>query len=162
MLGVYGVSDEKIPSWLVFIGFALLSGCGVYLVKRLYAKRQVHCGCYRCQLWVDDVSVTAVGFYDSGNLASHKNIPVCFISPALLYDLIGDKMLKGRGQVFDEMIISTMTGEKRVGLYLGKIQVESALATVYFAPSKNMIGREYAVLIHARILEGQAENHAID
>ena len=158
LLGTYGVSDEKIPSWLVFIGFAVLSICGVYLVKRLYAKRQVQRGCYDCRLQVDEVFVTAVGFYDSGNLATYKNTPVCFISPALLYDLIGDKIMKSEGQVFDEVAFSTLGGQTKVSLYRGKIEVKTGAGNifceVYFAPSKNMIGREYAVLIHARILEG--------
>lgn len=166
LLGVYGVSDEKVPSWLVFIGFAVLSGCGVYLMKRLYDKQQVQCRCYDCRLRADEVSVTAVGFYDSGNLATYKNTPVCFISPALLYDLIGDKMLKCGGQVCDELSFSTLGGQAKVSLYRGEIEVKTGAGNisckVYFAPSKNMIGREYAVLIHARILEGQAENHAID
>ena len=158
LLGIYGVTDEKVPSWLVFIGFAVLSASGVCLVKRLYAKRQVYCGCYDCRVQVDDVSVTAVGFYDSGNLAIHKNTPVCFISPAVLYDLIGEKIMKCGGQVCDEMYISTLGGQKRTSLYRGKIEVKTGAGNVscevYFAPSKNMIGREYAVLIHARILEG--------
>ena len=56
------------------------------------------------------------------------------------------------------MVISTLSGEKKVGLYHGNIEVDmgqkSVESEVYFAPTKNMIGREYAVLIHARILEG--------
>lgn len=166
LLGVYGVADEKIPSWLVFIGFAVLTACGVCLVKQLYAKRAIHSRCYDCRLQVKERSVTALGFYDSGNLAIHKGVPVCFASPALLYELIGDEIVKCRGQVCDEMVISTLAGGKRVGLYRGKIEVKTGtgnmVCEVYFAPSKNMIGREYAVLIHARILEGQAENYAID
>ena len=64
------------------------------------------------------------------------------------------------------IVISTLAGEKKVGLYHGNIEVDmgqkSVESEVYFAPTKNMIGREYAVLIHARIIEGQAENYAID
>ena len=115
---------------------------------------------------MENVTLTALGFYDSGNLATYKNTPVCFVSPVLLYDLIGEKILKCGGQVCDEMTITTLTGQKKVALHKGKIEVKvgagSVLKEVYFAASKNMIGREYAVLIHARILEGQAEKNAID
>lgn len=168
LLGVYGPLSlgEKIPSWLVFIGFALLSVCGIYLVKNLYARRRIHSACYPCRLYVGEEAVSVLGFYDSGNLATYKDVPVCFISPAIFYDLMGDKILKDGGQVCDEMMISTLSGEKKVRLYSGKIEVkmgrESICAKTYFAANKNMIGREYAVLIHARILEGQADDDAID
>ena len=168
LLGVYGPLSlgEKIPSWLVLIGFALLSLLGIYLVKKLYAKRRIHRVCYPCRLWFEKRNASALGFYDSGNLATHKDVPVCFVSPTVLYDLIGDKIWEDGGQVCDEMMISTLSGEKIVSLYSGKIEVktgkESVYTKTYFAANKNMIGREYAVLIHARILEGQAEDNAID
>ncbi len=168
LLGIYGPLSmgEKIPSWLVFVGFFFLTAWGIWLIKRFYAKRRIQGRCYDCRLSIDQVSIASVGFYDSGNLATYQGIPVCFVSPALLYDLIGEKIWKDEGQVRDEMVIFTLAGKKKVELYNGKIEVktgfESNVSEVYFAPSKNMIGREYAVLIHARILEGQAESYAID
>lgn len=168
LLGVYGSLGlgEKIPSWLVFISFALLTVCGIGLVNKLYEKRRIHSVCYHCRLWVEDNSVAALGFYDSGNLATYKGVPVCFVSPAILYDLIAGRIFENGGQVCDEMVISTLNGEKKVQLYGGKIEVKtggrSVFTKAYFAPSTNMIGREYAVLIHARILEGQADDNAID
>ncbi len=168
LLGMYGPLSlgEKIPSWLVLIGFACLSLLGIYLVKKLYRKRRVYGLCYPCRLWIENGAAEALGFYDSGNLATHQGVPVCFVCPAVLYDLVGDKIWKDGGQVCDEMTISTLGGEKKVRLYSGKIEVKTGQKSVYkktyFAANKNMIGREYAVLIHARILEGQAEDDAID
>ena len=164
LLGIYGVLSfgEKIPSWLVFIGFSTLSLLGVLLVHFLYAKRRIYSVCYDCKLWVEESCVKAVGLYDSGNLAMYQGVPICFVSPILLYELIGEKILKDRGQVCDETVVSTINGKKKVRLYKGKIEMKRHLRQVYFASSKNMIGREYAVLIHARILEGQAEKNEID
>ena len=159
LLAVYGVSSEgdKAPSYLVFVGFAFLSAVGVWLVKRLYARRAVFERVYACTLFVGERRIEAEGFYDSGNLAVKNGVPVCFVSPALIYDLVGEEILKTRGQVCDEIQISTLTGEKKVVLYEGKIELkingQTVCARVYFAPSAHMIGREYAVLLNARLTE---------
>ena len=56
------------------------------------------------------------------------------------------------------MEIKTMSGVKKVPLYLGNLCVydgqKNTETAVYFAPSMNMIGREYKILLSARILEG--------
>jgi hypothetical protein len=159
LLVVYGPLSmgEKVPSGLVFLGFAILSAMGVWLVKRLYARRVIFSRVYVCTLSIGEKRMTADGFYDSGNLAMKNNLPVCFVSPAVIYDLIGGDFFKGRGQVCDEMQISTLAGEKTIPLYEGKIEVKTDEKTVcaytYFAPSAHMIGREYAVLLNGRLLE---------
>ena len=167
LLAVYGPLSvgEKVPSYLVFFGFAGLSAVGVWLVKRLYARRAVFERVYTCTLSIGEKYIEADGFYDSGNLAVKNGLPVCFVSPALIYDLIGEEILKRRGQVCDEMQISTLTGEKKVVLYEGdiglKINGQTVCARVYFAPSAHIIGREYTVLLNARLTEREREN-AVD
>ncbi len=167
LLVVYGPLSmgEKVPSGWVFLGFTVLTAVGIWLVKGLYARRAIFSRVYPCTLCVGEKSVQAEGFYDSGNLATKNNLPVCFVSPALLYDLLGEEILKAKGQVFDEMQISTLAGEKTVPLYIGKIEIkrdgQTACAHVYFAPSAHMIGREYAVLLNARLMERERED-AID
>ena len=159
LLVVYGPLSigEKVPSGLVFLGFALLLAVGIYLIKKLYERHAVYSRIYACTLFAGERQTEAEGFYDSGNLAMKNGVPVCFVSPALLYDLFGEEILKTGGQVFDEMQITTLAGEKTTRLYLGKIAVKADEKTVYahayFAPSKNMIGREYTVLLNARIVE---------
>ena len=163
LLVVYGPLSmgEKVPSGLVFLGFAILSAVGAWLVKRLYARRRIFGRVYTCTLFLGERRIKADGFYDSGNLASKNNLPVCFVSPAILYDLIGGEILKIEGQVCDEMQISTLAGEKIVPLYEGKIGVKADGQTIcahtYFAPSAHMIGREYAVLLNGRLLERERE-----
>ncbi len=156
---------EKVPSYLVFLGFAVLSAVGVWLVKGLYARRAVFDRVYACTLSIGEKHIKANGFYDSGNLAVKNRLPVCFVSPALIYDLIGEEILETRGQVCDEMQISTLTGEKTVVLYEGdiglKINGQTICARVYFAPSAHIIGREYTVLLNAWLAERERKN-AVD
>ena len=134
----------------------------MWLAKRLYARRMIFSRVYACTLSVGEKSIKADGFYDSGNLAVKNDLPVCFVSPALIFDLVGDEILEARGQVCDEMQISTLAGEKIVPIYEGNIEVEMYGQTVnahaYFAPSAHMIGREYAVLLNARLMERERED----
>lgn len=159
LLVVYGPLSmgKRIPSNLVFLGFTVLTALGMWLVKRLYARKSVFSRVYVCTLSIGEKCIHAEGFYDSGNLAMKNNLPVCFVSPALIYDLFGEEILKGEGQVCVEMQISTLAGEKTVPLYEGEIAVEAdgeiVCVHTYFAPSAHMIGREYTVLLNGRLLE---------
>ena len=167
LLVVYGPLSMggKIPSYLVFIGFAILTVVGVWLIKRLYARRMIFSRVYTCTLSMGEKSVAADGFYDSGNLVVKNGLPVCFVSPALIYELMGEEILNAKGQVCDEMQISTLAGEKVVPIYEGKVEAkmdgQTVFARAYFASSAHMIGREYAVLLNARLMEREREN-AID
>ena len=167
LLVVYGPlsKGEKVPSYLIFIGFAILSAMGVWLTKRLYARRMIFSCVYSCTLSVGGKRIKTDGFYDSGNLAVKNGLPVCFVSPALIFDLMGEKILEMRGQVCDEIQIFTLAGGKMVPLYEGEIELkmgeQMVNAHVYFASSAHMIGREYAVLLNARLMERERED-AID
>ena len=164
---VYGPLSmgEKIPSSLVFFGVIVLTALGIWLVKRLYARRAVFSRVYACTLCIGEKRVDSEGFYDSGNLATKNGLPVCFVSPALIYGLLGEEILKSEGQVFDEMQISTLAGRKSVPLCKGEIMVKTMVKTVsahvYFAPSVHMIGREYAVLLNGQLMERERKN-AVD
>lgn len=157
LLAVYGPLSigEKVPSVAVFFGFFGLTGVGLWLVKMLYARRTARVGIYPCILSIGENCVQAEGLYDSGNLAIKNGLPICFVSPALLYELCREEMLKYEGQVCDEMKISTLAGEKKVALYKGNIVVEGKREEVYFAPVARIIGKEYTVLINARIVKGE-------
>ena len=163
LLVVYGPlpMGKKAPSYFVFIGFAILSALGVWMIKRLYARRMIFSRVYPCTLFVRERYVYADGFYDSGNLAVKNGLPVCFVSPALIFELVGEEILETKGQVCDEMQISTLAGAKTVPLYEGEIEVkmngQTVSARAYFAPSAHMIGREYAVLLNARLMERERE-----
>ena len=106
-------------------------------------------------------SISALGYYDSGNTASHGGIPVCFLSADTAYSLFEEVLLfgEGEGQVCDEMAITTMSGEKKVRLFKGSLEIKMdegvrEIREVYFAPTANMIQREYKILLHASFEEG--------
>ena len=168
LLAFYGplsmseAQEKEIESVWVFLGFFFLTGLALCLVKKLYKRKNIQCQLYVCRLSIGEKYIQTEGFFDSGNLARKNGKPVCFVSPVLLYDLYGASWLEEGGQVCDEMTISTLTGERKVPLYAGEIAVETdggkCVSQVYFAPSKNMIKREYTVLLNARLLDETERN----
>ena len=156
LLGVYGQFNrikQRIPSVAVFIGFACLVGIAVLLIRKLYARRTVFQSVYPCKIHNGEKQVKTLGFIDSGNLAMKNDLPVCFASPELIYELFGEEIIeKGVGHVCDEMEISTLAGEKKVTLYKVELEIETQKIQVYLAPSMNMIKRDYKILLNARVI----------
>lgn len=142
LLAVYG-GAARVDSWLVFLGFAILAFLSVWLVRKFYARRRVMKRVFPCRLFHGAKSVETQAFLDSGNLAQKDGLPVCFLSPDAFYELYGEEILEERGQVCDEIAITTFAGEKMVRLYCGEIEIDKKRIGVYFSSSKNMIGREY-------------------
>ena len=92
-------------------------------------------------------------------MAIKNDLPVCFVSPALMYDVFLEEILeKGRGQVCDEMEIHTLGGVKKLPLYKGELEIKTEndviKKQVYFASSKNMLSREYSLLLPSVIFQG--------
>ncbi len=161
LLGIYtgfsvsgtGYTAAHAPFWAVLLGFAGLSFLTLFLVRKLYAKKAIAGRIYACRVENAGKRIQAEGFLDSGNLAQKNGLPVCFLSPDIFYELFGEEVLKGGGQVCDELAISTLGGVKTVCLYEGEICIENTQKRVYFAPSANMISREYQILLHPTLLE---------
>ncbi len=95
------------------------------------------------------------GFYDSGNLATKKGLPVCFLSADIFYDLFGDTLVEEGGEMLEELCISTLAGEKKLLLRRGEIELLGEKKQAYFACSGNMIAREYKIILHARMFDGE-------
>ena len=161
------VFPEKTPIFPLVLGFALLSALTLLIVKKLYQKRAVFRYIYDCKIHYQGRACAVLGYLDSGNLASKKGLPVCFLSPDIFYELFSAEILfenygksgRDRGQVCDEMAISTISGEKRVRLLKAELEIfvsreKKVRAQVYFSPSNNMINREYKLLLNAGIIEG--------
>ena len=151
LYGRFGESAKKLPSIAVFFGFAVLSVFSIFLIRKLYARKRVFQSVYTCLVKSQTKELETLGFLDSGNLAMKNGIPVCFLSLELIYELFFEQ---GGGQVVDEMEISTLAGVKKIPLYKGEVIMESVRTEVYFAPSKNMIGREYKILLNATMEKG--------
>ena len=142
------------------LGFLLLSIFCIYLFKKLYKKGKAWRFLYECEVANRDKSAKVIGFFDSGNTATKGGIPVCFVSPEIVYALWGEEILlseKGRGQVCDEMCITTLSSEKKMLLYKGvlTIKTDEGIKTkeVYFSPSANIVSREYTMILHSRIFD---------
>ena len=155
------IFPQKTPVFWVVLGFAVLSICIVMLTKKLYERRKIFRWIYPCEICYLQRTVKVLGYLDSGNLANKNGISVCFLSPDLFYEIFGEEILlfnaKGGGQVCDEMVISTISGDKKVRLILARLELEiskreKVITQVYFSPSKNMINREYKLLLNAGII----------
>lgn len=147
-----------LPQFAIVFGFCVLCVAASVLIAKIYKKRRLHAYIYPCKVFAGDKMQELQGYFDSGNLASKKGLPVCFISPERFYDLFGEKIAFCGGQVRDEMVIATMSGEKRIPLERGEIEMyitqgERVKKQVYFALGTNMIGREYQILLNAHIFE---------
>ena len=148
---------RTMSSQVVFACVFVLSFAVTVLVKKLYQKRALHAFIYPCTLIAEQKSAQVLGYYDTGNCAQKNGVPICFVSPELIYGLFGDKIVKDWGTVCDETEITTLSGGKKAVLFQGEIKVETPRGKsyqnkVYFSPSGNMITREYKVLLHAAVL----------
>lgn len=152
---------QKTPVFWVVIGFAVLSVCTFLLVQKIYEKRKLFQHIYACEIIYNQKITKTLGFRDSGNLASKNGVPVCFVSPDIFYDVFGEEILFQKpidgGQVFDEMVFTTMSGEKKARIYMAKLRVEisgkeKVEINAYFCLSANMLNREYKVLLNAGII----------
>lgn len=152
---------KKFPLFWAGIVLAVLTGISLWLIGKFRQKKALYSWLYACEVIYKDKKIRAQGFLDSGNLASKNGIPVCFLSTHLFYELWGEEFAfadgtekaKDRGQGWDKMEINTLTGVKEIPLRLGILSLKNREKRVYFAPSKNMITREYNLLLNARVLE---------
>ncbi|MFQ7701150.1 MAG: sigma-E processing peptidase SpoIIGA [Coriobacteriales bacterium] len=153
----YGVTEngyltESAPVGLVLSGSAVFAIVAVTLTKRLYRRRAMRRFVYPCKIELDGRTVKAEGFFDSGNRAQAGGIPVCFLSPDLAFDLLGDKVMT------EEMTIMTMGGESRIKIFLAdSLEIycgdkPNIIKKVYFAPSGNIRAREYKIILNAAVL----------
>jgi hypothetical protein len=130
----------------------------------LYARRLAHKYVYACNAVFEEKLIKTSGFLDSGNRAVKDGIPVCFISPEILFHLYGEEAMykeKTGGQVCDEMEIKTVSGAKKVALYKGKLQIKREFGKdmekqVYFAVSANILSREYKIILNSHIFDDGA------
>ena len=143
------------------IGFACLACLSLRLFRRLYKKATILRRVYDCVIAYEEKSIAVKGFVDSGNMATKKGAPVCFVSPEIVYELWGEACLlldKERGHVCDEICITTVAGRKNTPIYRGSLLIKDGtkmrkIKEVYFAPSVHMISREYEVILHSSMFE---------
>lgn len=149
---------EKTPFGLVVAGFALLSVFALIFLQKVYQKRKIYAYIYDCEISFGAKKLAVRGFWDSGNRAEKRGLPVCFLSPLCVYELFGTALLDGNSVEKEELRVQTLGGEKKYSLYKGELAIRkdgklSARQAVYFAPAANMISREYELLLQSSILQ---------
>jgi hypothetical protein len=120
----------------------------------MYKKRTLHRFIYDCIITHKGKDFPIFGFYDSGNLVTKNGLPVCFLSPDVFYDIFGEEIFqKGTGQVCDEVAFTTLSGEKKLPVFCAELAIEKngQKCKVYFAPSANMLKREYPLLLSGNV-----------
>ena len=153
--------EERVKAVFVLslaVPFALLI---CFLIKKLWRKRREENFLYDCEIAYKQRSVRVLSLYDSGNSSIKNGLPVCFLSPDLAYELWGEEYFqkeKEVGQVRDEITIFTLGGVKTLPLYKGELSIFDEKRRIvkreaYFAPSSNMISREYKMILSSRILQ---------
>lgn len=124
----------------------------VQLGKKIYKKQTIFRHVYDCAILYGKRRVAILGFFDSGNLATAKGTPVCFLSPEIAFDIWESELLSPHG----EITVQTLGGEKTLPLFLGDLEIKKGGTLfikkgVYFAPSAHMVSREYKMLLQANI-----------
>ena len=145
----------KISPLLFAIGFAVLTCLVLVFTKKMARRNALFKNVYTCEIAYKQRRVEILGFYDSGNIAEKNGMGVCFLSPEIAFELFEEEISKEGGQVRDEIQIQTLGGEKKIRIFQGEIKIKekNVKKTVYFALSKNMLCREYKILLHSRIFE---------
>jgi hypothetical protein len=150
--------EEKAPISIVLGGFSIFTLISIFFIKRLYQKRTEYHYIYDCILIINEKIVKVQGFFDSGNTANKNGLPVCFVAPEIGFALWGDEVLNGKAWE-EELEITTLGGKKKLPLYLGKVQVcingKYRQIQTYFAPSTNIVLREYQVILNRRTMDGE-------
>lgn len=159
IVGVFGENPKK---GIVLLAISFLTVVSLLFIKKLYERRAVTRYVYDCAIAYREKSLRVEGFYDSGNLATYNGLPVCFVSPDVFYELWGEEIAFSKEEIprgeMGEIALITVSGEKRATVRLGKLKMEvekgkTVGKEVYFSPSKNMVLRDYKLLLHSRIFE---------
>ncbi len=144
----------QLPFSLLLV-FAFSFACFLrFLVNKIYQKRARHRHVYDCAILCGKRRVAILGYLDSGNLATKFGVPVCFVSPDIVFDFWEEECFSPE----EFIAIETLGGEKTLPLFRGGLEIKSSgqiliKKQVYFAPSAHIVSREYKMLLQANILD---------
>lgn len=128
--------------------------CVVGLAKRAYRRRRLVRFVYPCALVLGKRTVKADGFLDSGNRALFNGRPICFLSPDLAFDLLGEEVMR------EETEITTVGGRKKIKIFqVDRLEIycgdeKNIINKVYCSPSTNIRARDYKIIFGADGLDG--------
>ncbi|MBQ5927276.1 MAG: sigma-E processing peptidase SpoIIGA [Clostridia bacterium] len=143
---------QKIPVGGGLAVFLLLFLFAWFFFQRIHKRRRLTTFIYRCKLTAYGIEKTENGFLDSGNRASVKGKPLCFISPDLAYELLGERTMT------EEAEIVTVSGRKKIKVFQAE-QLEiyygdkpNIIKEVYLSPTKTLGTRDYKILLGVSVL----------
>lgn len=146
-----GVNTLSLPACLSAFFLGMLFFLGVF--KKVYKKNKVEGFIYSCALTYHGKRKEVKGFLDSGNHARAKGRGIVFLDGRIFFELIDENTQ------FEEVEILTMTGKKRIKLFLlEKMEIycrggRNILKRVYCAPAPALKEREYELILSADALE---------
>jgi hypothetical protein len=143
---------ENAPIGFVLCGAVAFGAAILYLTKKLYRRKAFRRFIYPCKIIFGDSEIKAAGFLDSGNRATANGRPVYFLSPDLVFELLGEKVMT------EETTILTVSGEKKIKMFLAdRIEIycektPNIIEGVYCAQSNHIRAREYKIILNALYL----------
>ncbi len=153
------LSKERFSAFATLVGFLIFSFVVLFMIRKIYIKKTEYQYIYDCILIIGKKSVKVKGFLDSGNLAEKDGVPVCFVSLETGFELWGEEIVNGQAEAQEYLEISTLGGRKKLPLYVGEIELTEGAKRermhTYFAPSANIVLREYQVILNARTFENR-------
>ena len=157
LLSLWNGLPNKPPFLCVLVAVCVAVGMAEAFSRSVWKKRKLYACIYDCVIEVDGKKVTARGYLDSGNLAKVDGLPVCFLDPETFYLAFGEQVIGGQRQ--EKTSIATMSGVREITVYKGELLVKNKQGArtkqVYFSMAKNMLFREYEILLSACMIDEQ-------
>lgn len=155
LLSFWDTLKEKPPFLAVLVAILFAVAVVEAFLSVHKRKHKLRAYLYDCYVLGKNKRVFASGYLDSGNLAEKDGLPICFLSPLIYYEAFGG--WEEGNEKRETVRISTMSGEREVWARKGEIILKARKKEirreVYFSPSKNMLVREYDVILPVCIIE---------
>ena len=136
----------------------------VDVLKYLYRHKNVACKTYTIELTCREKTVTARGFFDTGNALYDDNSPVIVCGKSLFYDILGDNLLSVK---LRKISVSTVSGKtenyafKLDSLKIYILDKPNIYNNVTLLVSAESLGDGYDVILHPDLMEENVdENNA--
>lgn len=143
-----GFYVERAPVALVFAGAGIFLCAGLAGARALYRYKKMQQNLLPCRLTAGGKTVSWTGFADSGNCLTFRGEPVCVLSPAGVFALLG-----ASPTVAGRIVVGTVNGTcERSVFRIEQLCVGTFCGGVYATVGD--VGKAYQIILHTGILEG--------
>ncbi len=153
-----GFYVERAPVALVLGTAGVFTVLAVYTAKWFYRYRRTKRNLLSCTLTAGEKHVRLTGFADSGNLLTFHGEPVCVINAIAALALFREGA-KEEGRIR----IGTVNGEREAPVFSSVLEItapkSAALKKNVFVTIGNITSKEYNLILHSSISEGEHETH---